>query len=420
MKLFKRVRKEKRNVEEVLDEEAINSLADINTLLKALIETDSINTEKTLNIATVLGCIELIANTVAMIPLKLYKEENGKVEEVIDDYRIKLLNDETGDTLNAFEFWKATIYDYFLDGNSYSYINKQRNKIVSIHHVEPKEVNVHKNIDPIFKSYDIWVNGEKYYPHNFFKLLRNSSDGAEGKGIIKTSPLLLSVVYNSLNYENILSKTGGNKKGFIESENKLVKDAIDKLKEQWRNMYSNNSENCVVLNKGLKFKESSATPTEMQINENKTSNAEEICKIFNVPPSIIGGDGKANKEDYEKFIKLAILPILHAIESASNRDLLLEKEKGSYFFAHDTKEVLKGDIEKRYKAYEIGIKNKILTINEARYEENKPPIEAFNNKVVLGLNDVIYDTETGEIYTPNTNKTTNINSLKGGEETNED
>ena len=174
------------------------------------------------------------------------------------------------------------------------------------------------------------------------------------------------------------------------------------------------------MNKGLKFKESSATPTEMQINENKTSNAEEICKIFNVPPSIIGGDGKANKEDYEKFIKLAILPILHAIESASNRDLLLEKEKGSYFFAHDTKEVLKGDIEKRYKAYEIGIKNKILTINEARYEENKPPIEAFNNKVVLGLNDVIYDTETGEIYTPNTNKTTNINSLKGGEETNED
>ena len=420
MKLFKRVRKEKRNAEEVLDEEAINSLADINTLLKALVETDSINTEKALNIATVLACIELIANTVAMIPLKLYREENGKVEEVIDDYRIKLLNDETGDTLNAFEFWKATIYDYFLDGNSYSYINKQRNKIVSIHNVEPKEVNVHKNIDPIFKSYDIWVNGEKYYPHNFFKLLRNSSDGAEGKGIIKTSPLLLSVVYNSLNYENILSKTGGNKKGFIESENKLVKDAIDKLKEQWRNMYSNNSENCVVLNKGLKFKESSATPTEMQINENKTSNAEEICKIFNVPPSIIGGDGKANKEDYEKFIKLAILPILHAIESASNRDLLLEKEKGSYFFAHDTKEVLKGDIEKRYKAYEIGIKNKILTINEARYEENKPPIEAFNNKVVLGLNDVIYDTETGEIYTPNTNKTTNINSLKGGEETNED
>ena len=114
MKLFKRVRKEKRNAEEVLDEEAINSLADINTLLKALVETDSINTEKALNIATVLGCIELIANTVAMIPLKLYREENGKVEEVIDDYRIKLLNDETGDTLNAFEFWKATIYDLSL------------------------------------------------------------------------------------------------------------------------------------------------------------------------------------------------------------------------------------------------------------------------------------------------------------------
>ncbi|MGL5084977.1 MAG: phage portal protein, partial [Clostridium sp.] len=98
------------------------------------------------------------------------------------------------------------------------------------------------------------------------------------------------------------------------------------------------------------------------------------------------------------------------------RDLLLEKEKGSFYFAHDTKELVKGDIEKRFKAYEIGIKNKILTVNEARYEENKAPIEAFNDTVVLGLNDVLYNTKKGSIYTPNTDKTTSLETVKGGEE----
>ena len=68
---------------------------------------------------------------------------------------------------------------------------------------------------------------------------------------------------------------------------------------------------------------------------------------------------------------------------------------------------------------EIGIKNKFLDINEVRYEENRGPIEALNDTIVLGLNDVLYNTKKGSVYTPNTNKTTNLNddsTLKGGEE----
>ena len=184
-------------------------------------------------------------------------------------------------------------------------------------------------------------------------------------------------------------------------------------------MYSNNSENCVVLNNGLDFKEASSTPTEMQLNENKKANGIEICKILNIPPSMIEGDGKANENEYEKFVKIAILPILEAIIVALNRDLLLEKEKGSFYFAFDIKELIKGDIEKRFKAYEIGIKNKFLDINEVRYEENRGPIKALNDTIVLGLNDVLYNTKKGSVYTPNTNKTTNLNddsTLKGGED----
>ncbi|SFU42884.1 hypothetical protein SAMN04487886_102525 [Clostridium sp. DSM 8431] len=36
--------------------------------------------------------------------------------------------------------------------------------------------------------------------------------------------------------------------------------------------------------------------------------------------------------------------------------------------------------------------------------------------MVLGLNDVLYNTKTGTIYTPNTDKTS---SMKGGEKKNE-
>lgn len=383
-------------------------------LLRAGLAVDNVSRSMACNVATLEGCVELISNTIAMIPIKLYKKENGEIREIEDDIRLKILNDETGDTLTAFDFKKALIQDYLLVGNGYAYINKQGTKIKSLHYVKAEELSINRNVDPIFKDYDILVNGKTYKPYQFLKVLRSSRDGSTGTGIIESNPILLSVAYNSLRYENILAKTGGNKKGFINSEKTLDQAAIDLLKEQWNKMYSGNSENCVVLNKGLTFQESAVTPTEMQMNENKVTNGDEICKILNIPPSIITGDGKANTNDYEKMVKISILPAVTSFITCLNRDLLLEREKESFYFAPDLKELLKGDLEKRFKAYEIAIKNKILGVNEVRYEEDKPPIEALNDIVVLGLNDVLYNTRTGQVYTPNTDKKTDMN-LKGGE-----
>lgn len=398
-------KKEERSLES--DETGLRDL-----LLAARLITDNITRSQALNIPTLAGCVELISSLVASIPIKLYRDNEGKIEEVKDDIRIKLLNEETGDTLTAYQMKKALVIDYLLMGNGYIYINKHRGSIASLHYVKEDDVYINTSINPIFKDYDVLVQGSTYKPYNFIKLLRHTDNGSSGYGIIEENPILLSVTYNSLEYENVLSKTGGNKKGFIEAQNKLDKEAIENLKEQWRNMYSGNSENCVVLNKGLTFKDAQATPMEMQMNQNKVANGDEICKVFNIPPSIISGDGKANEGDFDKMFKMAILPILNDLMASINRDLLLEKEKGSFYFGFDANELLKGDIEKRFKAYEIAIKNKIMGVNEVRYKEDLEPNPLFENTILLGLNDVLYDFKKGLVYTPNTNK---ISDMEGGD-----
>lgn len=384
-------------------------------LAAGLIEGEMTRT-KALNIPTLAGCAELISSIVASIPIKLYKDNGGEVEEIKDDIRLKLLNEETGDTLTAFEMKKALVIDYLLMGNGYIYINKNRGKLTSLHYVKESNVNVEMNIDPIFKNYRIMVNTGSYRPYDFIKLLRHSDDGATGYGIIEENPLLLNVAYNALKYENVISKTGGNKKGFLQAEHQLSKETIENLKTQWKNMYNENTENCIVLNKGLSFKESQATPSETQMNENKVTNGNEICKVFNIPPSIITGDGKANESDFDKMFKMAILPIVNALLSSINRDLLLEKEKSTMYFGVDTNELLKGDIEKRFRAYEIAIKNKIMGVNEVRYKEDLKPLELFEDTILLGLNDVLYNTKNGNVYTPNTDK---VSNMKGGVNKNE-
>ena len=211
-------------------------------------------------------------------------------------------------------------------------------------------------------------------------------------------------------------KSGGNKKGFIKSPKKLTDAAMKALKIAWRKLYSNSSENVVILNDGLDFKESANTSVEMQLNENKKTNSDEICKIFNMPPSMINGG--ATESDKVDFIQSCINPVLEALEKALDRDLLLETEKGSYFFKADISELTKGDIKTRYEAYAVASNAGFMQIDEIRYKENLPALGL--KFVKLGLQDVLYFTESGEIYVPNMNARESIKKKGEKEDENRD
>ena len=383
--------------------ESERSIDDV--LLSAILSQDSISCEQALNIPAVARCVNLISETVSMIPIKLYREDitDGKRKTVeIADHRCDLLNEDTKDTLDGAQFKKALVRDYLLTGNAYAYINKQRNSVKSLHYVDSKNITINQNFDPIFKDYNILVHGQTYKPFEFLKILRATKDGARGSGIVEENGELLKVAYTTLKFEQNLVSTGGNKKGFINAKNRLTKEAIDALKAAWYKFYSNNDENVIILNEGLTFQEASNTSVEMQLNESKKSMSDSILEIFGVPTDW----------SWETFIKTAIMPILATFECALNRDLLLEKEKKSFYFAFDTKEIIKGDIKTRFEAYKTALESNLMQIDEVRYLENLEPLGL--NFIKLGLQDVLFNPVTKEVYTPNTNQITNIENKNGG------
>lgn len=381
------------------------------SLLRALISGTDVDKTILLQIPAVRGCLEKIAGTVCRLPIKLYRKVDGKVEEITEDARLRLLNKETGDTLNADEFWRAMLEDYYLGRGAYAYIKKNaRGEYEGLHYVEEEKVSVLKNYDPILKSYSIMVMGKRYHPFEFLKLHRRTKDGAEGIPLWQDNPLIFSVAYNSFVFEEKLVKKGGNKRGFIEAEDRLDKGAIESIKRAWNNLYSNNTDNVVVLNKGAKFKESSNTSVEMQLNENKESNAKDICGMFGFSSRILYGE--ATEEDRKEYIN-AVMSLLNVIETALDKDLLTEKEKESFYFAFDTKELTRGSLKERYEAYALGLTNNFLQIDEVRAKEDMEPLGF--KWVRIGLNDVLLDVEKGIIYTPNMNAVADLNNPKGGE-----
>lgn len=376
-------------------------------LLSALIGRTAITREMALQIPTVRGCINKISSVISGIPIRLYqKGEDGQPREILDDRRIELLNDDTGDTLTATQFWRAMLEDYFVGKGGYAYICREKGEYRSVHYVEDKSISFLYNNDPIFKDYDVLVNGKTYQPHEFLKILRNTKDGMRSSSINEENPLLIGLAYASLIYEDNLVRKGGNKRGFLQAERNLTQAQMDHLKEAYRRLYSNNSENVVVLNNGVKFQEASNTSVEMQLNENKTTNAQEICKLMGVPVGIL--TGQATDNDREIFTQTCV-SIMTDIECSLDRDFLLEKEKGQYYWAFDTRELMRGNIKERYEAYRIGLEKNFLQIDEVRQKEDLPPIGF--EWITLGLDSVLYNPKTGEMYTPNTNAVQQMEQL---------
>ncbi len=386
-----------------LDETALDDA------LRAVLGRTAVTVKSAMSVPAVSAAVSLISGAVASLPVKLYRTEDGKSTEVTDDYRLQLLNRETGDLLDAFQ-WKSTlIRDYLLPGGGYTYVDWNGTAISGLYYLAPNQVSVEVGADPIYKTARFYVGGRPLWDFEVLRVLRNTADGATGTGLVAESPVLLETMLSALKYEWRMVRTGA-KKGFLEAERTVDEAAAKDLKAQWRNMYGSDSEETVVvLNNGLKFHDAGQTAVDTQLNENKVTNDREVYKIFGISPPVL--EGGADAEDLKNTVRFAIDPPARALESALNRFCLLEEEKGALTFELDRDALDSTDILTRYQAYEVALKNGWLQTDEVRYEEGRDPLGM--KYIRLGLDTVLYDPDTGRVYTPNTKEWMD---LKGGGE----
>ena len=377
-----------------------------NTILTFFGLTGELTREAALSIPTVSACIGKIGETISRLPVKLYRRNEEQVEEVYGDSRLKLLNGNTGDTLSTVDMWKAAVEDYYLGRGAWIYVNSSGLRVESLHYVDSRDVSIMSNTDPVFKAFSVQIGGQNYYDFRFIKLLRRTRDGYTNIPLQEEAPEVLSAAWNALKLENMMNSAGGCKPGFLKSKNKLSDAAIDSIKEGYSRIYDNKEKRSkiVVLNEGIDFQAISSTAAELQMNENKKTNSIEVCKLFGFPHTVI--DGGASEDDNKKFIS-AVIALLNQIETELDNVLLLESEKEQgYYWAFDTKELTRGSMKERYDAYEIAVRNNILQIDEIRREEDYEPLGF--NFVKLGLEDVLLNPVTMDVFTPNTGQTKNL------------
>lgn len=370
--------------------------------------SDKVTIEDALQIPIVNACVSRVSDVIASTDLRLYKKTDKGREEVENDVRVKILNTKVDNGLiNSFELKKLIVRDYFLKGHCYFYIKRSGNKVEDIAYLD--NVSISSNSDPFNKLFTIHSYDKTLRPHDTLRITRNTKDGMRGKSIIDETGLHFLLIIKTMERLLTDAKRGFLPKGMFKME-KNIRD-LDAVREDVRKMLSDKNSGYIFLNSSISYE-----PLEKKKDaENEAkANASELNKIaamFGVPVSIINGG--ANEEDKFNFINFTILPLLATIEASLNRDLLLEREQGKYYFAFDTKELLKGNLKERFEAYQIAIKNNIMSMDEVRDLENMPRLNLGFYK--FNIADAMYirddEKDINMLLNVNTNTAMDINRV---------
>ena len=353
---------------------------------------EKVDEQSAMQISTVYACVRLLAETVAALPLHLYRyTDGGKGKESAFDHPLyRILYRQPNDEMSSF-IWRETMMTHLLLwGNAYSQIIRDgRNNVLGLYPLLPENVEVDRDeqgqLYYIYHAYTDEVPGAQNQDIYFRKDEILHIPGLGFNGLVGFSPI--AMMKNSLGttlavekYGASFFKNGAQPSGVLEHPG-VLKDP-QKIRDNWTAVYggANNAHRVAVLEEGMAYKAISLPPEDSQFLSTRQFGVEEICRIFRVPPHMVQSLEHATFSNIEHqsidFVVHTLTPWLVRFEQAIIKDLLLEEEQDVLFPKFNVDGLLRGDYQSRMNGYATGISNGFLSPNDIHRLENMDLIPA--------------------------------------------
>ena len=341
----------------------------------------SVTAQSAIQLSTVYACVRVIAETVASLPLGVYANGAEGTSKALDHPLYPLLHDEPNPEMTSFVFREVMLTHLLLYGNSYSQIIRTgRNKITGLYPLLPDKMVVDRDKNgALFYTYTTRDGISVVLdPTEVMHIPGLGFDGIMGYSPIALEKNAIGLALASEEYGSKFFGNGARPSGILTHPNTVKNPKA--LRESWNSAYggSANSNRVAILEEGMKFEPIAIPNNEAQFLETRKFQVDEICRIFRVPPHLVGNLEHATFSNIEHqsidFAVHTIRPWLVRIEQAMNRSLFSEKEKGGFYCAFNMDGLMRGDYKSRMEGYAIARQNGWMSANDIRELENLNPI----------------------------------------------
>ena len=346
-----------------------------------------VDVDSSLQIAAVWSSVRLISESAASLPLVTYErmEPRGK-RRAFGHPIYPILHDMVNERQTSFEWVETSVAHLNLRGNTYSWIDRDNGaRVKALWILNPVHMKVFALPGgDILYSWEapglpplraLAGSGDILHVRGF-----NAGDGLIGLSPISMARESLGVALAAEEYGARFFANSTTPSGVLEHPNSLDEPGIERLRASLASFRSlENKHKTLILEEGMKWNTIGISPEDAQMLETRKFQISEIARWFRVPPHMIGDLEKATFSNIEQqgidFVRHTMRPWLVRIEKALKRDLLLPKERATYFSEFNVDGLLRGDSETRAKAHALGRQWGWLSVNDILEIENRNPIE---------------------------------------------
>ena len=341
----------------------------------------SVSPSSAIQVSAVYACVRVIAETIASLPFHVYEATDEGSRKAMEHPLYHLIHDEPNLEMTSF-IWRETMLTHLLlYGNSYCQIIRTgRSQIDSLYPLLPDHMEVDRDSKGNLTYTYTTSDGKTVVikPQDILHIPGLGFDGIIGYSPIALEKNAIGLGIASEEYGSKFFSNGARPSGILTHPNTVKNPKA--VRESWNSAYggSSNSNRVAILEEGMTFTPLSIPNNEAQFLETRKFQVDEICRIFRVPPHLVGNLEHATFSNIEHqsidFAVHTIRPWLVRIEQSMNRALFTDQEKGRFYVQFNIDGLMRGDYKSRMEGYAIARQNGWMSANDIRALENQNPI----------------------------------------------
>jgi HK97 family phage portal protein len=342
-----------------------------------------VDAETALRSTVVLACIRVLSTSVAGLPFHLYRRLPGGGKEIAREHPLyRLLHTQPNSWQTSFE-WREQMmlhllsHGFALDEKVYT--GGAISEIVPLHPSRVKTEQLENN--RLRYTYREASGSSTVYTQDAVMSVRGmSDDGVNGMSTIELARDAIGLARACEIHGATYFGNGARPGVILSTDQMLSPEAAENTRNQWERAHRgpDRSHRTAVLQGGLKVNELGGNNQESQFLEARRFQVEEVCRIFSVPPHLVGDLTRSSFSNIEQmsleWLTNGLTPWLRRIESSITRDLLEGDDE--YFAEFDTRGMMRADAAGRGSYYNTLWNLGVLSVNEIRSLENLNPVES--------------------------------------------